>query len=51
APIIIGGVEAKSAVAGKGVSKVAESFRLERVRVEKLGDDLMVSGYVVAKGG
>jgi len=51
APIIIGGVEAKTAVAGKGVSKVAESFRLERVRVEKLGDDLMVSGYVVAKGG
>jgi len=50
APIIIGGEVAKTAVAGKGVSKVAESFRLERVRVEKLGDDLMVSGYVVAKG-
>ena len=50
APIIIGGEVAKTAVAGRGVSKVAESFRLERVRVEKLGDDLMVSGYVVAKG-
>ena len=50
APIIIGGAEAKMAVAGRGVDKVAESFRLERVRVEKLGDDLMVSGYVVAKG-
>jgi diaminohydroxyphosphoribosylaminopyrimidine deaminase/5-amino-6-(5-phosphoribosylamino)uracil reductase len=51
APIIIGGAEAKTAVAGKGVDKVADSFRLERVRVEKLGDDLMVSGYVAVKGG
>jgi diaminohydroxyphosphoribosylaminopyrimidine deaminase/5-amino-6-(5-phosphoribosylamino)uracil reductase len=51
APIIIGGVEAKTAVAGKGVDKVVESFRLEQVRVEKLGDDLMVSGYVAVKGG
>jgi diaminohydroxyphosphoribosylaminopyrimidine deaminase/5-amino-6-(5-phosphoribosylamino)uracil reductase len=46
APIIIGGAGAKMAVAGKGVDKVVESFRLEQVRVEKLGDDLMVSGYV-----
>jgi len=51
APIILGGAEAKTAVAGRGVDKVAESFRLERVSVEKLGDDLMVSGYVAVKGG
>ena len=50
APIIIGGREAKTAVAGKGVNKVADSFRLERIRVKKLGDDLMVSGYVAAEG-
>jgi len=46
APVIIGGAEAKTAVAGRGVDKVAESFRLERIKVGKLGDDLMVSGYV-----
>jgi len=46
APIIIGGAEARTAVAGKGVDRVADSFRLERVRVERLGDDLAVSGYV-----
>ncbi|MCX6010736.1 MAG: bifunctional diaminohydroxyphosphoribosylaminopyrimidine deaminase/5-amino-6-(5-phosphoribosylamino)uracil reductase RibD [Chloroflexi bacterium] len=46
APIIIGGAGAKTAVAGDGVSEVAESFRLERVKVGRLGDDLMVSGYV-----
>jgi len=51
APVIIGGAEAKTAVAGRGVDKVSDSFRLERVRVEKLGDDLMVSGYVTGKGG
>jgi diaminohydroxyphosphoribosylaminopyrimidine deaminase/5-amino-6-(5-phosphoribosylamino)uracil reductase len=46
APIIIGGAEARTAVAGRGVDKVADSLRLERVRVERFGDDLAVSGYV-----
>jgi diaminohydroxyphosphoribosylaminopyrimidine deaminase/5-amino-6-(5-phosphoribosylamino)uracil reductase len=46
APIIIGGKEAKTAVAGKGVDKVVDSIRLERVSLEKFGGDLMVSGYV-----
>ena len=46
APIIIGGKEAKTAVAGKGVEKVVDSVKLQRVRVEKFGADLMVSGYV-----
>jgi len=46
APIIIGGKEAKTAVGGNGVDKVVDSFRLKRIRLEKFGDDLMVSGYV-----
>lgn len=46
-PIIIGGEGAKTAVAGKGVDKVVNSFKLERSKVEKLGEDLMVSGYVM----
>jgi len=46
APIIIGGKEAKTAVGGEGVSKVADSLRLERIKVEKFGEDLMVSGYI-----
>ena len=46
APIIIGGGGAKTAVAGDGIDKVADSLKLERISVEKLGDDLMVSGYV-----
>jgi len=46
APIIIGGIKAKTAVAGNGIDKVVNSFKLERVKVEKLGNDLMVSGYL-----
>ncbi len=46
APIIIGGEEAKAAVAGRGVDKVTDAIKLERVRLEKFGEDFMISGYV-----
>ena len=46
APLIIGGKEAKTAVAGKGVDKVIDAIELERVSVEKFGEDLMISGYI-----
>jgi len=46
APIIIGGRDAKAAVGGRGVDKIVDALHLKRVRIEKLGDDLMVSGYV-----
>jgi diaminohydroxyphosphoribosylaminopyrimidine deaminase/5-amino-6-(5-phosphoribosylamino)uracil reductase len=46
APIIIGGKEAKTAVAGQGIEKVIDATKLERVSVDKLGEDLMISGYV-----
>ena len=49
APIIIGGKEAKTGVGGKGVDKVVDSVKLQRVRIEKFDKDLMVSGYVGTK--
>ena len=49
APIIIGGTEARIAVAGHGVERLSESIRLERVRTEKLGDDLAIIGYITPK--
>ena len=49
APIVIGGKAARTAVAGKGVNKVAESLRLDGVTVEGFGEDLMVCGYVAAQ--
>ncbi len=48
APIIIGGGEAKTAVGGKGVDKVVDSIKLQRIRTERFDEDLMVSGYIVA---
>jgi diaminohydroxyphosphoribosylaminopyrimidine deaminase/5-amino-6-(5-phosphoribosylamino)uracil reductase len=46
APVIIGGREAVTAVAGSGVERVADSLKLEQVSVERFDEDLMVSGYV-----
>ena len=46
APIIIGGEEARTAVAGKGIDVVSEAIKLEHFSVERFGEDLMVSGYV-----
>ncbi len=46
APIIIGGEEAKTAVGGRGIDKVADSLRLEQIKVERFDDDMMISGYV-----
>src|SRR3990172_8953355 len=45
-PVIIGGETAKAAVAGAGIERMTDAARLERVSVEKFGDDVMISGYV-----
>jgi diaminohydroxyphosphoribosylaminopyrimidine deaminase / 5-amino-6-(5-phosphoribosylamino)uracil reductase len=46
APIIIGGEEARPAVAGHGFDKLAQCVKLNRIKIDRVGDDLMVSGYV-----
>ena len=46
APVIIGGSEAKAAVAGIGIDKMINARRLKRVQVENIGTDIMVTGYV-----
>ncbi len=47
APLIIGGESARPSVAGRGIEKLADCARLNRVRFEQVGEDIMVSGYVV----
>ncbi len=47
--LLLGGGGGQTAVGGEGVDKVADSLKLERVSVEKLGEDVMVSGYVPAE--
>ena len=49
APIIIGGRGAIPAVGGEGVEKLAQAPRLEGVHQERLGEDLLVWGYLPGK--
>ncbi|MBI4307853.1 MAG: bifunctional diaminohydroxyphosphoribosylaminopyrimidine deaminase/5-amino-6-(5-phosphoribosylamino)uracil reductase RibD [Chloroflexi bacterium] len=46
APALIGGADAPSAIMGAGIERLADAVRLARVRVERLGNDLVVTGYV-----
>ncbi|MFC1899065.1 bifunctional diaminohydroxyphosphoribosylaminopyrimidine deaminase/5-amino-6-(5-phosphoribosylamino)uracil reductase RibD [Chloroflexota bacterium] len=46
APVIIGGAEAKTAIAGKGIGKMVDSLKLKHITVNRMGDDIMVSGYI-----
>jgi diaminohydroxyphosphoribosylaminopyrimidine deaminase / 5-amino-6-(5-phosphoribosylamino)uracil reductase len=46
APMVIGANDAASAVAGRGAQRMADAIRLRKVSVERLGEDLLVTGYV-----
>ncbi len=46
APVIVGAREARGAVEGRGARVMAEALRLQRVSVRRLGDDILVTGYV-----
>jgi diaminohydroxyphosphoribosylaminopyrimidine deaminase/5-amino-6-(5-phosphoribosylamino)uracil reductase len=45
APMIIGAAEAPAAVSGRGAYRMAEALRLREVTVERLGEDILVTGY------
>lgn len=46
APMIIGGREAPTVVAGRGIASLSEAIRLERPEVRLLGNDVVVEAYV-----
>jgi diaminohydroxyphosphoribosylaminopyrimidine deaminase/5-amino-6-(5-phosphoribosylamino)uracil reductase len=46
APMIVGAADAPSAVAGVGAERMADALRLSDVTVERLGEDILVTGYV-----
>ena len=48
APMIVGG-DAPSAVVGRGAERMADALRLSDIRVERLGDDLLIIGYTSAR--
>ena len=45
APVIVGGAEAPSPVAGEGVELIGDALRLRDVEVLRLGEDIAVVGY------
>ena len=47
-PMIIGGKDARVAVAGRGVDKISQALRLRRISVKMLDQDIMVTGYTGA---
>ncbi|MBI5144702.1 MAG: bifunctional diaminohydroxyphosphoribosylaminopyrimidine deaminase/5-amino-6-(5-phosphoribosylamino)uracil reductase RibD [Candidatus Omnitrophica bacterium] len=46
APKIIGGKEAISSVMGKGIDRVDRAIKLKEPKLKRLGEDLLVEGYV-----
>lgn len=45
-PKIIGGKEAISSVMGRGISRIDKVFKLKEVRIRRIGEDLLVEGYL-----
>src|SRR5205814_7673238 len=46
APKLVGGAAALSPLEGTGLAEMSQAVRLHNVRTERLGDDLLVSGYL-----
>ena len=46
APKIIGGEGAPTPVEGEGVARITDALELESVEVERVGSDILVSGYI-----
>ena len=44
-PVIVGGVTAPTPVAGAGFERIADTLRLERVRWDRYGRDMAITGY------
>lgn len=51
APVIIGGAAAPGPVAGRGALTMDQALRLANTRVERLGADVLIEGYVPATCG
>ena len=45
APLIIGGHDAPTSVRGTGALRLDDALRLDRVTVERLGEDVLITGY------
>jgi len=46
APIVIGGQPATTPVAGQGVAAIAESLRMRKIDIRRIGDDFMIEARI-----
>ncbi len=46
APVIIGGKQSPSAVAGQGATRLKDAWKIKNLTVQQIGDDLMLEGYL-----
>lgn len=46
APLLVGGARAPSPLGGEGVARLGDARRLRDVRVERVGEDILVTAYV-----
>lgn len=46
APKIVGGANAKSPIEGKGAEKMMEAYNLRNLEIQKIGNDIMLTGYL-----
>lgn len=49
APMVVGGQDAPSAIAGPGADKIAEAIQLQKVEVRQYGRDVEITGYPIMK--
>jgi diaminohydroxyphosphoribosylaminopyrimidine deaminase/5-amino-6-(5-phosphoribosylamino)uracil reductase len=49
APKILGGENSKSSIAGQGFSKLSEAVKLSNTSYRKIGEDLIIEGYIEKK--
>lgn len=46
APKLVGGKEAKTTVEGQGISRMNEAVQLQQTEIEKIGEDILISGKI-----
>jgi diaminohydroxyphosphoribosylaminopyrimidine deaminase/5-amino-6-(5-phosphoribosylamino)uracil reductase len=51
APKIMGGLESYPAVGGRTLKRLDEAYRLKDTTVRKVGEDLLVEGYLRTSAG
>ncbi|MHB8918335.1 MAG: bifunctional diaminohydroxyphosphoribosylaminopyrimidine deaminase/5-amino-6-(5-phosphoribosylamino)uracil reductase RibD [Desulfocucumaceae bacterium] len=51
APMLIGGRDAPGPLAGRGPLRLQEAVVLERVSVSRMGNDILIEGYITNRGG